>query len=579
MNDRPTYQLYLDEGGPLSAAIGAVWVQKKNEPDKLTFTYPAPEANSTLLCRPRKIYMYDTDGYMITQFDLTNSVPHYKRDGNNITVEVQAQAGVYTTSVEQVVDYKPSLYNASTKSSRIGISGLTMNATETSVYIYNFISDDWCPPDGSLCQIDSELIILGELGNNNGTYINCVRGVNGTVAAAHAWGAEIYIGKTIKAHCAFLLENCQQGNGRVSVGVIMDSLDADQFVVEFSGKSLFECLKELYLLSGSVGQMVVTPTNEFIWVEELSHTTYALTVGEGGNVISWDRDIDDTNLCTRLYLYGAGLSAKQRVKLSDAYGEVSLTAYYGTGFSFAYTDPKDRTIATLMLAGVVAADSITLNGLEFTAHATTTNVALRQFSVSGADAADASALASCINNATYGIPNVVATCDSNVLTLRLSPPWDYVENNTGVYGVIVGQRTIENVSDANTLKLIADAAILELSEPVVTWSVEAVDLSIVGAIDPETSAVYLPPYIGGYAHLVDAVAGIDVTERIVGISRQLDTPTRVSLELGKPARSVEDILTGVTNRIEELRSRNMIQQINRAFETGDIRARWVEYTG
>ncbi len=75
------------------------------------------------------------------------------------------------------------------------------------------------------------------------------------------------------------------------------------------------------------------------------------------------------------------------------------------------------TSQTLTLATVVAGDSVTINGLTFTAHASTTTPSSRQFSIAGTDAADASELASVINHATYGVPGVTATVSSNVVTV------------------------------------------------------------------------------------------------------------------------------------------------------------------
>lgn len=80
------------------------------------------------------------------------------------------------------------------------------------------------------------------------------------------------------------------------------------------------------------------------------------------------------------------------------------------------------TQQTLTLASVQAADEVTINGVTFTAHASTTTPADREFSVGGNDAADAAALAACINDADYGVPNVTAAVNSNVVTLTSGEP-------------------------------------------------------------------------------------------------------------------------------------------------------------
>ncbi len=72
---------------------------------------------------------------------------------------------------------------------------------------------------------------------------------------------------------------------------------------------------------------------------------------------------------------------------------------------------------TLTLATVLAGQSVTVNGVTFTAHASTTTAANREFSISGTDDADVTALAGLINDPVYGVPGVVASVASNVITI------------------------------------------------------------------------------------------------------------------------------------------------------------------
>jgi len=57
----------------------------------------------------------------------------------------------------------------------------------------------------------------------------------------------------------------------------------------------------------------------------------------------------------------------------------------------------------ITLAGVAAGEKIVVKGLTFTAHTSTTTAANREFSIAGADTADATELAAVLNDATYGI--------------------------------------------------------------------------------------------------------------------------------------------------------------------------------
>jgi hypothetical protein len=58
---------------------------------------------------------------------------------------------------------------------------------------------------------------------------------------------------------------------------------------------------------------------------------------------------------------------------------------------------------------VLAGDTVTINGVTFTAHTDTTTAADREFAISGTDTQDAAALAGLINDVTYGVSGVTAT--------------------------------------------------------------------------------------------------------------------------------------------------------------------------
>jgi len=91
--------------------------------------------------------------------------------------------------------------------------------------------------------------------------------------------------------------------------------------------------------------------------------------------------------------------------------------------------------ATITLATFTAANVVVINGLTFTAHATVTTLANREFSISGDDTADAVELCKCINDATYGVPGVLASSALGVVTLTAIEPGDN-------YLTVVGVTTI-----------------------------------------------------------------------------------------------------------------------------------------
>jgi hypothetical protein len=78
------------------------------------------------------------------------------------------------------------------------------------------------------------------------------------------------------------------------------------------------------------------------------------------------------------------------------------------------------TELTITLAHVLAGEAVTINGLTFTAHATTTTPANREFDISGADTADE--LAILINDETYGVPGATAVNAAGTLTITVDDP-------------------------------------------------------------------------------------------------------------------------------------------------------------
>ena len=85
----------------------------------------------------------------------------------------------------------------------------------------------------------------------------------------------------------------------------------------------------------------------------------------------------------------------------------------------------------------VATDSIIINGLTFTA-STSQVLATRTWKADGNDAADATSLVACINDATYGVPGVLATLSTDVVYLTATEPGDaYITIGTIVGGTIV----------------------------------------------------------------------------------------------------------------------------------------------
>jgi len=111
-------------------------------------------------------------------------------------------------------------------------------------------------------------------------------------------------------------------------------------------------------------------------------------------------------------------------------------------FSQAGTDAQDATSlaaclnhkANVTLASVTAGDTVVIGKdgttYTFTAHATTTTAASREFAINGDNTADAAELVTCINDATYGVPGITASNVLGVLSLTRDSENDVIDSIT-----------------------------------------------------------------------------------------------------------------------------------------------------
>jgi hypothetical protein len=106
-----------------------------------------------------------------------------------------------------------------------------------------------------------------------------------------------------------------------------------------------------------------------------------------------------------------------------------------TGAAATITANTKVKAAKFTLATFTAGSVVVVNGITFTAHASATTYADREFNIGGDDAADAAQLVLCINHATYGVSGVLASSAAGVVTLTCTEPGDN-------YLTIVGVTTI-----------------------------------------------------------------------------------------------------------------------------------------
>lgn len=168
------------------------------------------------------------------------------------------------------------------------------------------------------------------------------------------------------------------------------------------------------------------------------------------------------------------------------------------------------TTLELTLATVVAGHTVTINGLIFTA-AAATDPALREFEVGVADADDAIALTSVINNATYGVPGILAAPAAAVVTLSVTTPLITGLSASSVGGTI----TIVGVG-----AFVLNTDYFLLMAPDGRWGINIIDTALV-TTESQVITVdsnYTPA--ASYT-LVMGDASVELTTKIVEFSKTI----------------------------------------------------------
>lgn len=180
----------------------------------------------------------------------------------------------------------------------------------------------------------------------------------------------------------------------------------------------------------------------------------------------------------------------------DAAASVDYTAHnFYTGGADATADAASLRKAInggtkITLSGVAAGEIVVVNGVSYTAHATTTTAANHEFAINGTDAQDATALASCINDGTYG-SGLTLPCEANGAVIT----FEGTTACTGSAGATVAEWTgVPGVTATSALGVVSLVATTATVIQAVTgtaaghWAVATTTLTLL-APDPELPSI------------------------------------------------------------------------------------------
>jgi len=201
-----------------------------------------------------------------------------------------------------------------------------------------------------------------------------------------------------------------------------------------------EAYKKAWIVPLTVGASVAARTP--VCVSKLAGVTLTATGSSGTQVAQVLRhgvvDVLVDSACDAVTLTLASVTNTQTLIINGmTYTATTSTTTWSTrNYSIAGNDAADATLLAkainggpyVTLAGAAAADWVKVQmgstSLTFTAHATTTTAANREFSIAGTDTQDATELTTVLNDATYGIAPYVAT-QSSAGEIIIQPPTGY----------------------------------------------------------------------------------------------------------------------------------------------------------
>lgn len=198
-----------------------------------------------------------------------------------------------------------------------------------------------------------------------------------------------------------------------------------------------ELYKRGWAIPLTVGSSIAARTP--VCVGKISGVTLEATESTGTQVATVLRHgvvtVPVVSDCDAVTLTGATVTNTQTLIINAmTYTAATSTTTWSTrGYSIAGNDTADMLLLCkamnggpyVTLAGAASADWVTVNGLTFTAHTSTTTAANREFSIAGTDAQDAAELVTVLNDSTYGIGPYVATQGAATGEVLIQPPTGY----------------------------------------------------------------------------------------------------------------------------------------------------------
>ena len=371
----------------------------------------------------------------------------------------------------------------------------------------------------------------------------------------------------------------------ILIGEIDAAIANAEGAFEFTRVTILSALQSIEETLEAVTAFWVDDDRRLHW-KVVSSEDQGLQLRVERNACSIERTVDATEQATRIYAYGKGDDTGSRLKLTDYPGQTeeyieaemagwdckkqlvvnrsqvsidTVVNYAGVKNFAVHVDwPADEDLAAYARAGGVDLRFVDSQGgalpYELVSFDKATGALNSWVKFAALSAIYDTPFYLYFGNATANSQSQVVdhnpagksvawveTFNANALPgfLSVGP----MASGPGVISKVISD---ERVTHPETLMRKAQRALLDSAEAKVNYSVEAIDLS-------ETSAAadYARFTLGATVRVIDGEMALDAREVVAELTRELDAPYRVSLQLAETRRNLFDLIADIEDEASE----------------------------
>ena len=139
--------------------------------------------------------------------------------------------------------------------------------------------------------------------------------------------------------------------------------------------------------------------------------------------------------------------------------------------------------------------------------------------------------------------------DERITLVDAGEAHEYIQQDTGTYGIITEKRVIKDIKNPATLLAVANALLDRYSTPTICYEVDVVDYS---NSNDGADFSFERLRLGSTVKVIDDALDIEVNSKVVEIKYNLDNPIDVKVTLDNKPKDLRFIIRDLIERVETL---------------------------